>query len=389
MGNSWSNSLQIPRGKGPNEVGCTDLMMDHTVQGTFFRLYYPCETSAGYENPPWIPKKEYLYGLADFLKKNRSLIEKVFNYFYGSFTVPVAWNAPFKPSGKYPVIIFSHGLGAFRSLYSGICTEIASQGFIVAAVEHRDGSSSATYYYKDKSSTENSSSSVSNLEETWLYYRALQPTEPEFQLRNKQVQQRANECIKALNLLTDINTGSSVNNVLRLPFDWSKLKGSMDLCKTAVMGHSFGGATVIESLSKEPKFKCGIALDAWMFPLNDDVYPRVNQPILFINSEKFQWAGNIIRMKKLDSTTIQRKMITIRGSVHQSFPDFTFLTGPWIGKILKLKGEINPQIALDLSNKATLAFLQKHLKLENDFNQWDPLIDGQCDGRSLSVLHKM
>lgn len=51
----------------------------------------------------------------------------------------------------------------------------------------------------------------------------------------------------------------------------------------------------------------------------------------------------------------------IRGTVHQSFPDFTFLTGNWIGKLMKLKGEIDPEVAIDLSNKATLAFLQRHL----------------------------
>lgn len=50
-----------------------------------------------------------------------------------------------------------------------------------------------------------------------------------------------------------------------------------------------------------------------------------------------------------------------RGTVHQSFPDFTFLTGNWIGRLMKLKGDIDPHIALDLSNKATLAFLQRHL----------------------------
>lgn len=156
------------------------------------------------------------------------------------------------------------------------------------------------------------------------------------------------------------------------------------------MGHSFGGATVIEALCKEVKFKCGIALDAWMFPLDDEIFPRVKQPIFFINSEKFQWAGNISRMKKLDSAVIQRKMITIRGTVHQSFPDFTFLTGNWIGKLMKLKGEIDPEIAIDLSNKATLAFLQRHLGLEKNFNQWDPLIDGQDDnlipGTNVTVL---
>nr|XP_006626068.1 PREDICTED: platelet-activating factor acetylhydrolase isoform X1 [Lepisosteus oculatus] len=382
MGSIWSTSLRIPPGKGPNHVGCTDLMMDHTAQGAFFRLYYPCETPTGYEMPGWIPNKEYFNGLADFLKLNRCLSERIFNYLYGSFTIPTAWNAPFKPADKYPLIIFSHGLGAFRTLYSAICIEIASRGFIVAAVEHRDESSSATFYFKEKSNrTEQEQLVISpnNFEEEWIYYRTLKQGEPEFPLRNKQVQQRANECIKALNLLTNINAGEPVTNALQLQFDWSRLKGSMDLCKTAVMGHSFGGATVIESLCKEPKFKCGVALDAWMFPLDDEVYARVNKPIMFINSEKFQWAGNIIKMKKLDSPTIQRKMITIRGSVHQSFPDFTFLTGNWIGKLLKLKGEIDPEVALDLSNKTSLAFLQRHLVLEKDFNQWDPLIDGKDD----------
>lgn len=55
-----------------------------------------------------------------------------------------------------------------------------------------------------------------------------------------------------------------------------------------------------------------------MTPLNEEIYPRVKQPIFFINSEKFQWAGNISRIRKLDSALIQRKMITIRYNRHNN-----------------------------------------------------------------------
>ncbi|XP_060947628.1 platelet-activating factor acetylhydrolase isoform X1 [Limanda limanda] len=396
MGNNCSHHLGIPPAKGPNPVGCTDFMMDHTTQGTFFRLFYPCQETEKAEKPDWVPCKEYFNGLADFMKINRTISEKIFNYLFGSFKVPAYLDAPFKSNEKCPVVIFSHGLGAFRTLYSAVCAELASQGFIVASVEHRDESASATFYFREDTASEAAKDNVpkasaqDGLVREWMYYRALQHGESEFTLRNKQVKQRADECIRALDKLTEINSGIEVHNVLQSQFDWTTLENSMDLCRIAAIGHSFGGATVIETLCKEVKFKCGVALDAWMFPLDEEIFPRVRQPLFFINSEKFQWAGNISRMRKLDSAVLHRKMITIRGTVHQSFPDFTFLTGNWIGKLMNLKGEIDPEIAIDLSNKATLAFLQRHLGLQKNFNQWDPLIDGADEnliqGTNITVL---
>ena len=40
----------------------------------------------------------------------------------------------------FPVIVFSHGLSGHFYVYSGICSDLASHGYVVAAVEHRDGS---------------------------------------------------------------------------------------------------------------------------------------------------------------------------------------------------------------------------------------------------------
>ncbi|XP_015667778.1 platelet-activating factor acetylhydrolase [Protobothrops mucrosquamatus] len=368
--------MGIPEGKGPYSVGCTDLMTGYGIQGTFLRLYYPSQNDMNYEDTKWIPNKEYYCGLSCFLNLYWIIGEFILSHYFGSVTSPAKWNAEFKTGEKYPLIIFSHGLGGFRTLYSAICIEMASRGFVVASVEHRDQSSSATYYYKEDP-TIGAKRKPPALHKEWIFYRKLKPDENELSLRRQQVQQRADECIRALDLLLEINSGNPIKNILPLNFNWSLLKDSIDLQKIAAMGHSFGAATVIETLSKDARFKCGVALDAWMLPLSDEVYPKVHQPLLFINSEKYQWALNILEMKKLNYKGRERKMITIEGSVHQSFPDFTFLTGNIIGKIFKLRGDIDPQTAIDISNKASLAFLQKHLSLSKDFNQWDPLLNGE------------
>ncbi|XP_050171280.1 platelet-activating factor acetylhydrolase isoform X1 [Myiozetetes cayanensis] len=377
----WTNNTErfyrIPEGKGPHSVGCTDLMTENAVEGSFLRLYYPACDATDIEEARWIPDKEYYQGLSDFLNMYRIVGERLFHYYVGSVTCPAKSNAAFKPGEKYPLLIFSHGLGAFRTIYSAICIEMASQGFLVAAVEHRDESASATYYCKRRSISESQEESTSNMEKEWIYYRKLKTGEEERCLRHKQVQQRAQECIKALNLILKINSGEEVTNVLHSDFDWKSLKDSVDTSRIAVMGHSFGGATVIESLSKEIRFRCGIALDVWMLPVGDDIYQNsVQQPLLFINSEKFQWADNILKIKKLISNDTNKKMITIKGSVHQSFPDFTFVSGGIIARFFKLKGEIDPNEAIDISNHASLAFLQKHLSLKKDFDKWESLVDG-------------
>lgn len=67
----------------------------------------------------------------------------VFVNFAGNVYVTALWHAPLasneKPSEikRFPFVIYSHGLGANRTAYSTICCDLASHGFIVAAVEHR------------------------------------------------------------------------------------------------------------------------------------------------------------------------------------------------------------------------------------------------------------
>ncbi|XP_065277684.1 platelet-activating factor acetylhydrolase 2, cytoplasmic isoform X1 [Emys orbicularis] len=422
-----AQSLRLPHGKGPHQVGCTDVMVGPNRKGLFFRLFYPCLPQEGAEQPLWIPRREYCDGLADYI--NLKWCTPLLSVTFGSYRVPVSWNGPFKACGsRYPLIIFSHGLGAFRTVYSAVCAEMASRGFLVMALEHRtqeqslifslkwghseaesnakyspfpcmprvsdewqllsdltwlscysrrDHSACATYFCKAEAG--GSDSLEAALQEEWIPFRRVQEGRKEFHFRNPQVHQRANECVRGLRLVQDISSGKAVTNVLHKGFDLSALKESVDLSKVAVMGHSFGGATAILALSKEDHFRCAVALDAWMFPLKNDLYHKVTKPVLFINTEKFQTAESVAKMKRLSSRNRQTKIITLLGSVHLSQTDFTFLAGNLLNRLFQTRGTLDPYAGLDITNRAALAFLQKHLRLEEDFDQWNNLLEGIGD----------
>jgi len=53
----------------------------------------------------------------------------------------------------FPLLMFSHGLGGTRTAYSSLCSEFASYGFVVCAVEHRDGSGPRTFVNHRKQQT--------------------------------------------------------------------------------------------------------------------------------------------------------------------------------------------------------------------------------------------
>ncbi|NXI72547.1 PAFA2 acetylhydrolase, partial [Anseranas semipalmata] len=362
-------SLVLPLGKGPHHVGCVDVMVGHTRQGLFLRLFYPCLPQEGAERPLWIPRYEYCGGLADFTGRSQRWCAPLLSVAFGSCRVPASWKGPFKPCGSgYPLVIFSHGLGAFRTVYSSVCMELASRGFVVAVLEHRDHSACATYFC-----------TAGTGQEQWIHYQRVPQGQKEFYFRNKQVHQRADECVRALRLFQDISSGKSVPNVLHQDFDLSVLKDSVDLAKVAVMGHSFGGVTAVLALVKEPSFRCAVALDAWMFPLENALYPEVPKPVLFINTEKFQTPESIAKMKRLSSRNSQTKIITVLGSVHQSQTDFAFLSGKLAGHIFNVRGTLDPYKGLDITSRAALAFLQRHLDLREEFDQWDNLLEGIGD----------
>ena len=125
---------------------------------SLIRYFYPTSKVGNggvvivYQNGKWLPSFIYYKGYARFLgfADNSFLlyIMRSLIYVCGRWIDQKEENLHIyhddDDDRKYPVLIFSHGMGGSQSMYSIICTEMASRGFIVIVPEHTDGSASCT-----------------------------------------------------------------------------------------------------------------------------------------------------------------------------------------------------------------------------------------------------
>lgn len=104
--------------------------------------------------------------------------------------------------------------------------------------------------------------------------------------------------------------------------------------------------------------------------LPDEDYEKVKQPLLFINTEAFDSRENIIKQLKFDNGTDERKMITLRGTVHQSQTDFALMIRGFMGKLIKANGSQDPDSAMDINDRSAMAFLWKYLGFRGNDSFW-------------------
>lgn len=379
--------VHLPLPTGPYAVGYQDVMTPGPAdEGIFVRFYYPSiyplnETINKSDMWPIWADDDYLIGFVKFMQ---AMLEKwpswaprgefmyidqvsyiaplmhlgcthIWKFLNGQVHIPILKNAPISEEKKWPVIVFSHGMGCNRFAYSRICTDLASHGFVVAATEHRDGSGSLSFTMEENN-------------KVWIPHRRLKDSEKEYQIRNGQLQIRVQEVKRTLDLVIALTNGENHTNVLpdSKDFDLTMLKNSMDVSEPILAGHSYGGATTLACLANDPRFKQGLVLDGWLFPLKDDNLSP-SQPIVFINTESFMNRQNINRMKFFLTGNKDRRMVFIKGSVHQNHIDapLIFKSG-LIKKIIGMQSDTDPVLVLDLNDKLMLHFIWTNLGMEPD-----------------------
>ncbi|BES92641.1 Platelet-activating factor acetylhydrolase, isoform II [Nesidiocoris tenuis] len=356
----WKNAPRhLPLPKGPFAPGCFDWMSDFGATSTFVRVYYPTALLNKLNDPTkwflWSTHPKYIEGFAKLTNLWGSLIRMAVWYYGGEPLVPCMWQEP-PAKQKMPVIVLSHGFGATRFISSNLATELASFGFFVASIEHKDTSAAATYYY-------DSPESLKNDQRTWIEHVRMQLGQPNhYEIRNAQIHNRLTEIKKLLDLLQDVNAGSA-ENILPSAVSLREFEGILDLDKISMMGHSFGGATTLLTISNDDRIKCGVILDCWMYPIKNEPL-NFKVPVLFINSQTFHIESNLQAIEKLvNNRPENRELVTIKHSTHETQTDTPHIMGYWLNWFMY---KLDPETGSNINNYLTLDFLKKYIGLGDD-----------------------
>lgn len=263
MISSYLNPIPtLPKPLGPHKVGTTEWEVptseipssspvpDPKISTIKFRVYYPTtEDASSKTSVPWLPhpqgtwQKAYaaFLGISPRVSTIISALPFTINY----TTLPAVADAPLLPrdkASKYPLAIFSHGLGGNYNTYSSICASLASFGIVCAAPEHRDGSAPVSLIR----------SSDGTIFETIPYQKHPHtPTADVLNSRNAQLRIRLWELEHLFTVLTSLNDGKIFSNYAypenKSPENPS-FTGTLDLQPGHVtwVGHSFGAATITQ-----------------------------------------------------------------------------------------------------------------------------------------------
>ncbi|MEV7929254.1 hypothetical protein [Kitasatospora sp. NPDC088779] len=235
--------------------------------------------------------------------------------------------------GRFPVVLFSPGSGGVRTQNTAWAEELASHGYVVAALDHPYDSAAVVLADGRTITTETSSTGDPDQDE---------------KLAADWTAVRAADLGFVLTQLDGLDRGEAAD----------PLSGHLDTGRAAVAGHSMGGAAALQAARQDRRFHAVIDLDGYP---HGPASPSLDQPTLALTQAVTPATDPryLPRLTEaLKSSTATSYRLTIPGAAH-----LTFMDGPlYLPPVPSIVGSLGRTESPRVVAAATLAFLDATLR---------------------------
>lgn len=284
-----TSRLELPPPSGTQTIGTATLhLVDRSrvdqPAGTevprelMVQLWYPAAPSGGR------PASYMSPGLAGAIETTMGLPAGTFGSLptHAADAVPVA-------AGRHPLLLFSHGLGTMREIHAALLEELASRGYVVAAISH-------TY---DAGLVEFPDGRLVS---------GVAPAAPSASERRLLLTTRVADFRFVLDQLTLLATAPT-----------GLLSGRLDLRKVGTLGHSFGGATAASAMLADSRIRAGVDLDGRIW--GKVVRKGLDRPFMLLIGDALGGTPTADQARFFARLRAERYALHLAGAGHFSFTD--------------------------------------------------------------------
>ena len=295
------------------------------------RVWYPAQPQEGDLKAPYVYNEKLIgdmvsegFGIPKYLMNNLSNIN-------GN-----SWSEAQPVNEKFPVLIFSHGIGGLKTQNTTQMEEMASHGYVVFSCDH--AYDAGVSIFPGDRIIFGKTNIPDNLtkEEKW-------------NMRRAQLDYRAAD----IQFLLDEMDRENFLSVA--------LKNSLDLEHIGVFGHSFGGGTSVVVASVDERIDACFGLDAWFLPIPSNVLNSdLNKPFIHLGQVSWKEKENYLKLDTLaGNNSAWSVRLDVQGATHYDFTDFSQFS-----KLTKKYGSgmIAPPRIRKITNSAIREFFDHYLK---------------------------
>ena len=298
--------LTLPEPTGPHRIGTTSLhLVDRSRKDPWISrssprelmisVWYPAARTRGERRAPWLPPKSaalYKKQTSQSLGTSLDNVDLPLTHAYQD--APAAGPRP----RSHPVVLFSPGFAGMRQFNTALVEDLASRGYVVVTIDHTYEASFVEF-------------PGGRLE------LGKQPPEPSDAEHAKSLRVRQADTRFVLDALAKLDAGKNPDaEHRRLP---RGLRGTLDLSRTGMFGHSVGGDTAAEIMAEDRRVRAGVDLDG-----------SINGPAAATGLDRpFMLMGSPTHGRFNDSTWTEfwsnlrgwRLDLRLSGAAHQTYTD--------------------------------------------------------------------